>query len=235
MVAVKRKQLPEFEAYGSGDEDDPYLDGDDDVFLGFSRVFSGVLRPDSVRPALRCPYPSAPAECASRNLSIPCALALTCLPAQDVYVLGPKYDPGAPNAADNRVRLTGGLKLYLMMGRDLTPMDAAPAGAIVAIGGLERCVTPQLCATVRVGLLTTTPPALPPLACATLQPRAENRHAEQQSHVHALGRDGVPGACASRLWGRVLARACTEPQLPTCSRDHDHAATPAVRPRLWCG
>lgn len=162
MVAVKRKQLPEFEAYGSGDEDDPYLDGDDDVFLGFSRVFSGVLRPDSVRPALRCPYPSAPAECASRNLSIPCALALTCLPAQDVYVLGPKYDPGAPNAADNRVRLTGGLKLYLMMGRDLTPMDAAPAGAIVAIGGLERCVTPQLCATVRVGLLTTTPPAFRP-------------------------------------------------------------------------
>ena len=60
-------------------------------------------------------------------------------------MLGPKYDPSAPNAADNRVLLKGGLKLYLMMGRDLTLMDAAPAGAIVAIGGLERCVASRAC------------------------------------------------------------------------------------------
>ena len=32
----------------------------------------------------------------------------------------------------------GGLSLYLMMGSEFTRMDAAPAGCIVAIGGLSE-------------------------------------------------------------------------------------------------
>ena len=59
MVAVKRSQLPEFDGYASGGDDDPYLDGDDDVFLGFSRVFSGILRPDSVCGGTVCCAPTA--------------------------------------------------------------------------------------------------------------------------------------------------------------------------------
>lgn len=57
---------------------------------------------------------------------------------QKVYVLGPKYDPAAPNAGEHRVLVDGGLSLYLMMGSEFTRMDAAPAGCIVAIGGLSE-------------------------------------------------------------------------------------------------
>jgi len=65
----------------------------------------------------------------------------TCMHAtQEVYVLGTGYDPVSPDAPEQRVHVTGGLSLYLMMGREFLHMDAAPAGAIVAIAGLGKCV-----------------------------------------------------------------------------------------------
>jgi len=61
MIVAKRSQLPDSDdedaSGSSGAEDD-----DEDVFLAFARVFSGVLRPDSVRDAVPfCSFPvSAP-------------------------------------------------------------------------------------------------------------------------------------------------------------------------------
>ncbi len=52
---------------------------------------------------------------------------------QELTVLGPKYDPTKPNEHISRVTLTD---LYLMMGRELVPLEHVPAGNIVGIGGL---------------------------------------------------------------------------------------------------
>lgn len=70
---------------------------------------------------------------------------------QELYVLGPKYDPGA--TIDNSVEPSGALKdlkagqyvtrakigdLYLLMGRELECLESVPAGNVVGIGGLEE-------------------------------------------------------------------------------------------------
>eukprot|EP00095_Tigriopus_kingsejongensis_P009706 snap_masked-scaffold115_size343722-processed-gene-0.4 protein:Tk09706 transcript:snap_masked-scaffold115_size343722-processed-gene-0.4-mRNA-1 annotation:"elongation factor tu gtp-binding domain-containing protein 1" len=95
---------------------------DETVFLAFARVFSGELKPH-----------------------------------QTIYVLGPKYDPevalqalaaGRPLLAegDNVKNSKGHIfqaqvgNLYLLLGRDLEPLESAPAGTIVGIGGLDDFV-----------------------------------------------------------------------------------------------
>ena len=88
----------------------------------------------------------------------------TLKPGQKVYVLGPKYDPAIalqrlkdgdtvvdPNVAtvhdvgkaSNKylhvMEATIG-SIYLMLGRDLESIDAAPAGSIIGIGGLNDVI-----------------------------------------------------------------------------------------------
>ncbi len=92
------------------------------AFVAFARVYSGTLRP-----------------------------------GQRLYVLGPKYDPaetlrlereGLPlvdESATVRDRATAARhitvatvgELYLLLGRELHELGAAPAGSVVGIGGLE--------------------------------------------------------------------------------------------------
>ena len=54
----------------------------------------------------------------------------------EVYILPPKFSPGAPHAAPEpqKVTVTG---LYLMMGRGLESLKSVPAGAVFGIAGLE--------------------------------------------------------------------------------------------------
>eukprot|EP00750_Incisomonas_marina_P009828 INCI16151.1.p1 GENE.INCI16151.1~~INCI16151.1.p1 ORF type:complete len:1333 (-),score=222.74 INCI16151.1:203-4201(-) len=75
------------------------------VFLGFARVFGGVLDPS-------------------------CFL----------HVLLPRWDPLRPNDEHTRRLPRYSLELYVMMGRDLIPIDKAPAGNVVAIAGLHHFV-----------------------------------------------------------------------------------------------
>ncbi|KAF8473989.1 ribosome biogenesis protein Ria1 [Kalaharituber pfeilii] len=53
---------------------------------------------------------------------------------QELYVLGPKYNPSSPTEHVQKVTVT---ELYYMMGRDLQVLDEVPAGNVFGIGGLE--------------------------------------------------------------------------------------------------
>ena len=79
----------------------------------------------------------------------------TLRPGSEVYVLGPKYDPGTvlqkqkdgepfegSDVTDNTFHVTKTTvrHLYLLLGRDLEALDRVPAGNIIGIGGLEKHV-----------------------------------------------------------------------------------------------
>ncbi|KAI8841960.1 P-loop containing nucleoside triphosphate hydrolase protein [Chytriomyces cf. hyalinus JEL632] len=53
---------------------------------------------------------------------------------QVLHVLGPKYHPSKPDLYRTEVTIS---KLYMMMGRELHPLDEVPAGNVFGIGGLE--------------------------------------------------------------------------------------------------
>lgn len=68
---------------------------------------------------------------------------------KEAYVLGPKYDPGMADAADERlgtsfsdnkhhVRKVKLENFYLLLGKDLESLPQVPAGNIVGIGGLDE-------------------------------------------------------------------------------------------------
>jgi ribosome assembly protein 1 len=52
---------------------------------------------------------------------------------QEVTVLEPKYDPTSPNEHIQTATIS---ELYLLMGKELVPLDEVPSGNIAAIGGL---------------------------------------------------------------------------------------------------
>lgn len=56
---------------------------------------------------------------------------------QDVYVLGPKYDPLIPELYCTKVSIE---RLFIMMGRDLEEIQSIGAGNVFAIGGLENAI-----------------------------------------------------------------------------------------------
>lgn len=56
---------------------------------------------------------------------------------QRIHVLQPKWHPSAPEEHRTEVTVT---ELFLLMGRDLEPVDAVYAGNVFGIGGLEDCV-----------------------------------------------------------------------------------------------
>ena len=70
-------------------------------------------------------------------------------PYFQAYVLGPKYDPGMADAADellgtsfsdnkHHVRKVKLENFYLLLGKDLESLPQVPAGNIVGIGGLDQ-------------------------------------------------------------------------------------------------
>ncbi|XP_053668586.1 elongation factor-like GTPase 1 [Anopheles marshallii] len=93
-----------------GREADDEHDGATEIFLAFARVYSGTLRKGS-----------------------------------RVFVIGPKYDPRTMHSNDSdainphlvEIEVDS---LFLLMGRQLEPVDLVPAGNIVGIGGLQNVV-----------------------------------------------------------------------------------------------
>lgn len=53
---------------------------------------------------------------------------------QELYVLGPKYNPAYPDQHVQKITVES---LYYMMGKDLEPLEEVPAGNVFGIGGLE--------------------------------------------------------------------------------------------------
>lgn len=70
---------------------------------------------------------------------------------QTLHVLGPKYDPRHPDQHVSSITVTD---LYLMMGRELVPLEKVPAGNVFGIGGLEGKVLKNatLCSTIAGGV-----------------------------------------------------------------------------------
>lgn len=66
---------------------------------------------------------------------------------QELYVLGPKYNPLHPDEHIQKVEVKD---LYYMMGKDLEPLDEVPAGNVFGIGGLDGKI-------LKSGTLTTLP------------------------------------------------------------------------------
>ncbi|KAK9235059.1 P-loop containing nucleoside triphosphate hydrolase protein [Lipomyces kononenkoae] len=56
---------------------------------------------------------------------------------QELYVLGPKFNPMFPDKYVTKCAITD---LYLLMGRELIALDTVPCGNVVGIGGLEGAV-----------------------------------------------------------------------------------------------
>ncbi|KAI9208762.1 P-loop containing nucleoside triphosphate hydrolase protein [Polychytrium aggregatum] len=56
---------------------------------------------------------------------------------QTLHVLGPKYDPRFPDKYRSEIIVE---QLYLLMGRELQPLDEVPAGNVFGIGGLDAHV-----------------------------------------------------------------------------------------------
>uniref|UniRef100_A0A182W053 Putative rRNA methyltransferase n=1 Tax=Anopheles minimus TaxID=112268 RepID=A0A182W053_9DIPT len=91
-------------------DDETDADGPVEIFLAFARVYSGTLRKGS-----------------------------------RVFVIGPKYDPRTMHSNDSdgtnphlvEIEIDS---LFMLMGRQLEPVDAVPAGNIVGIGGLQNVV-----------------------------------------------------------------------------------------------
>ncbi|KAK9481026.1 P-loop containing nucleoside triphosphate hydrolase protein [Lipomyces japonicus] len=55
----------------------------------------------------------------------------------EIYVLGPKFNPLFPTKHVTKTTITD---LYLLMGRELLPLDTVPCGNVVGIGGLDGSV-----------------------------------------------------------------------------------------------
>ncbi|KAK9388685.1 P-loop containing nucleoside triphosphate hydrolase protein [Lipomyces mesembrius] len=56
---------------------------------------------------------------------------------QELYVLGPKYNPVVPDKYVSKCTITD---LYLLMGRELLALDTVPCGNVVGIGGLDGAI-----------------------------------------------------------------------------------------------
>lgn len=99
------------------DEPAPQIDANasnqnDSVFLGFSRVFSGLLKRGQTLYILQPRYRP-----------------------QDVVLLDEPAESLPPHVCTFTV---GGL--YILMGRDVVPVSQVPAGNVVGIAGLEKSV-----------------------------------------------------------------------------------------------
>lgn len=95
-------------------------------------------------------------------------------PDKPVFVLGPKYEPSDPTE-DNCAHIsaiTRTMPLYVMMGRDLSPIPAAYAGNVIGIGRLGAHVlkTATLCSTPACASLTPMTFQTTPLVRVAIEP-----------------------------------------------------------------
>jgi ribosome assembly protein 1 len=107
------------------------------TFVGFARVLCGVLRPDTPLFVIGPKY--VPKH-------VPAGTATAPGPADTELPSGRQLELAAPHLAHAPARLP----VYMMMGRELATLPCAPAGMVVAIGGLAEHI-------VKTATLATTP------------------------------------------------------------------------------
>jgi ribosome assembly protein 1 len=149
---------------------------------------------------------------------------------QELLVLGPKYDPAATAAqvlpgeevppGRHVARATIG-QLYILLGRDLEPVDRVPAGNVVGIAGLASCV--QKSATISSSPWC--PPFVPlvqssvPILRVALEPERSSDLARLQAGLQILNQaDAHVEVMVSEAGEMVLATA-GEVHLQRCLAD----------------
>lgn len=107
----------------------------------------------------------------------------TVRPGVPVHVLGPKYVPGQPER--HHALVPSGVIPLLMMNTELVPLDAVPAGNILALAGLDRDVlkTATVTDSVKCCSLTKMPSQSAPVLRVSLEP---NNPLEWPKLTHGL-------------------------------------------------
>lgn len=99
-------------------------------------------------------------------------------PDRPCFVVGPKYDVTDPLTQSHIQLDTQPVAVYMMMGRELIALPEAPAGNIIAVGGLSTFIlkTATLCST----------PVCVSLKPMAFQVRACHTHLLQSAQFAAL-------------------------------------------------
>ena len=148
MVAVPARTIPRKVGSGGGGgggSTGSNFNGDDDVFLAFARVFSGELRDGDSVFVLSSGYdPKVVEEEEQEEEEEEEAKAFSSLSLSSSSGgggSGKKRNGGGENEknAPSSAAVVDGI--YIMMGSSLSRVSAAPAGALVALGGLSDRVS----------------------------------------------------------------------------------------------
>ena len=148
---------------------------------------------------------------------------------QEVLVLGPKYDPVTSAAALEAGELPAGChatratigNLYLLLGRDLEPVDRVPAGNVVGISGLSSSV-------LKSATLSSSPwcPAfLPVVQCSVpilrvaLEPALSSDLARLESGLQLLNQADAHVEVIVSEAGELLLATAGEVHLQRCLKD----------------
>eukprot|EP01090_Pellita_catalonica_P001535 TRINITY_DN11293_c0_g1_i1.p1 TRINITY_DN11293_c0_g1~~TRINITY_DN11293_c0_g1_i1.p1 ORF type:complete len:766 (-),score=151.37 TRINITY_DN11293_c0_g1_i1:12-2183(-) len=155
----------------------------DKIFIGFSRIFSGVVRIN-----------------------------------QTVHVLGPRYDPSDPSKYRQEVILK---ELYMLMGKEMVPVDRVPAGNVFGIGGVDQIILKS--ATISTNPLCSTFANMTfgfaPIVQVAVEPSNPIEMPQLVKGLHLLNQADPCVEIMSRASGDYVIKASGELHLERCLRD----------------
>ena len=181
----------------------------DDEFVGFARVFSGTLEPGSGQ-TLHVLGSGGPLSAAAS-------------PPNGVGGAG--ADDGLPSggaaAQAAQAVCVDGLRLYVLMGRELVPTSTVRAGQVCGIGGLGSRVNRSA----TLSSLSTCPPFATlgmqsaPIVHVALEPRALGGLPELRKGLATLARSDWSVEVDQLPTGEQVLRTCGEVHLERCLHD----------------
>ena len=173
----------------------------DDTFVGFARVFAGTLRPGS--GGILHVVDAPPPATSSQD---------------------------SPPDAEPRAVSIDGLRLYVLMGRELVPTDAVAAGGVCGVGGLSGVVA-------RSATLSTEaicPPFAPlaaqsaPVVQVAVEPTQLGMLPELEKGLQLLGRADWSAQVDQLPTGEHVLGTCGEVHLERCLHDLRTTFAPGV-------
>jgi ribosome assembly protein 1 len=190
----------------------------DDEFVGFARVFSGTLEPGSGQ-TLHVLGSGGPLSAAAS-------------PPNGVGGAG--ADDGLPSggaaAQAAQAVCVDGLRLYVLMGRELVPTSTVRAGQVCGIGGLG----PRVNRSATLSSLSTCPPFATlgmqsaPIVHVALEPRALGGLPELRKGLATLARSDWSVEVDQLPTGEQVLRTCGEVHLERCLHDLRESFAPGL-------
>ena len=221
MVAVPARAIPRrvvTTAGGNANSNGSSGGGDEDVFLAFTRIFSGELRDGDPIFVLSSGYGSK-GEGEEEEGEVEGEEGEAAARALASLSLSSSASKSSSSSAAAAAIVDG---IFIMMGSALSRVSAAPAGALVAVGGLSSCIS-------KTATLASSTKGARPLARVTLQAspivrvaveaRDPARQADVAKGLRALDR-ADPAVTVSVLpTGEHVLGAAGEVHLETAVKD----------------